>query len=466
VLTWLGMVLAAGWVLLQTQRGVIKSPFMPTPTPTRMAGSYQLEAETHFAVGKLDDPNSANDAIDTYKLATLVDPGNAELWAELARLQTYSSALLSTDAEQTARLQEALASAQKAVELAPENSTVQAIYAFVLDWNATGSLISADQRQAYLNEAELAARRALGLDPENALALAFYAEVLVDQQKWTQAAQYAKQAVERAPDSMDTHRVYATVLEHLGAYRDAIQEYIEASKLAPNLTFLYINIGVGYRNLRAYDTALEYFDRAARVNEQLGIRDPFPYIAIAKTYTQQGEAMSASLNAEKALSFDPADPDTYGQLGMIYVQAKNYEAALLMLQCAVEGCTTWWRMPPADKAVQATLRCAEDGCTPLICEQEGCSDKEKVVAERWFGPDYTILPITVDPLALTNLDVAYYYIRYGSVLAYLSRPGDGRCQKTLDLMQKLRAFSDEPLLMQNVEANESLCQELMGTPAP
>ena len=82
---------------------------------------------------------------------------------------------------------------------------------------------------------------------ENALALAFYAEVLLDQQKWDQAKQYATQAVELAPDSMDAHRVLGTVLEAWGYYRDAIDEYIKASEITPNLTFLYLRIGLGYR---------------------------------------------------------------------------------------------------------------------------------------------------------------------------------------------------------------------------
>ena len=99
--------------------------------------------------------------------------------------------------------------------------------------------------EAYLAKAETSATRAYLLDPQNALALAFYAEVLLDQQKWDQAQQYASQAVELAPNSMDAHRVLGTVLEGWGYYRDAIDEYIKASNITPNLTFLYLRIGLG-----------------------------------------------------------------------------------------------------------------------------------------------------------------------------------------------------------------------------
>jgi tetratricopeptide (TPR) repeat protein len=428
------LVLGAVWLLLQLNRGNVESPFNPTPTPTRSSQSYILAAQAYFAAGKLDDPNSDQDAIGAYQQALLVDPSNADAWAELARIQTYSSSTLSTDQERLDRLQEALASAEKAVELAPDDSTANAIYAFVLDWNASSNLVTSEDREAYLAKAETAANRAFLLDPQNALGLAFYAEVLLDQQKWDQAKQYATQAVELAPDSMDAHRVLGTVLESWGYYRDAINEYITASQITPNLTFLYLRIGLGYRQLQVYNTALEYFEKAATINEQLGIKDPYPYIAIAKTYAQQGEFFIASRNAEKALSFDPANSDTYGQLGMIYVQARNYETALPALRCAVDGC-------PYEE-----------------------NDTLKVFKEQGILPEDII--VDVAPLPLTNLNVAYYYVRYGSVLAYLSTADNGYCAHSLELMTQLRlTYPDDPVLMKNVEDNEATCRSLWGSPS-
>ena len=426
------LILGGLGLLLSVKRGQVQSPFDPTPTPTRSPQSYIMAAQAYFAAGKLDDPASDQDAIGAYQQALLVDPTNAQVWAELARIQAYSSSTLSTDQERLDRLQQALTSAEQAVKLAPDDSTVSAIEAFVLDWNASSNLISSDEREAYLAQAETAANRAYLLDPQNALALAFYAEVLLDQQKWDQARQYATQAVELAPDSMDAHRVLATVLESWGYYRDAIDEYLQASQITPNLTFLYLRVGLGYRQLQVYNTALEYFEKAATINAQLGIKDPYPYIAIAKTYAQQGEFFIASRNAEKALSFDAANADTYGQLGMIYVQARNYETALPTLRCAVDGCT------------------AEENETAKLFKENG------ILAES----------TAVEPLPLTNLNVAYYYVRYGSVLAYLSSPENGYCSHSLELMTQLRlAYPDDPVLMQNVADNEATCQSLMSTPS-
>jgi Tfp pilus assembly protein PilF len=126
---------------------------------------------------------------------------------------TYSSNLLSTTEQRVERLKLAKEAIDKAVSLAPEDSNGHAIKAFVYDWYAVYQE-TPDETQTMLSEAEQAAVRALQLDPQNALALSYYAEILVDQQKWTQAEQYAKQAVDLGPDVMDTHRVYVTFSNH------------------------------------------------------------------------------------------------------------------------------------------------------------------------------------------------------------------------------------------------------------
>ena len=435
------LIFVAVSVLVGLQQGQIVSPLLPTPTPTRTLNSYIQQAETYFVAGKLDDPKTRQDAMTTYQKALELDPNNAQVMAELARIMAYSSRTLTTDQLRKARLEEARDLIRRAAELAPDDSDILATKAFVLDWNASSNLIDRNQMEAYLAEAEAAANRAYTLNPDNALALAFYAEVLLDQSKWDQALVYAEQAAQRAPDSMDVHRVYGIVLESVGLYRAAIDEYKLASDLAPNLTFLMLQIGLVYRNMAnqsfseaaaapLYEAALEYFAKAAQVNEQLEVKDPQPYIAIAKLYAQQGEFFIASRNAEKALAFSPENADTYGQLGMIYVQARNYESALPALQCAVEGCTA----------------------------------QENLIAQDFMSQDVLTQTVPVVPLELTNQTVAYYYIRYGSVLAFLSDAKNGYCEKSIRLMERLRQrFPDDAILLQNADANDENCKNLLST---
>jgi tetratricopeptide (TPR) repeat protein len=445
IMLWVGLILAGVWVLLGFQRGQVKPLFLPTPTPTRVASSYIQEAQAYFEAGKLYDPDPPEpappnpDAIDAYREALEIDPDNDRAWAEIARIQTYSINMLSSDAERQASLDEALNSINKAVELNPDDSTNHAIRAFVLDWNASYARDEAEAAEL-LKEAEGEAVRAYQLDPRNALALAYYAEVLLDQQKWLQAEQYAAQAVALDPSSMDVHRVYATVLESLGQYNSAIKEYLQAIDINPNLTFLYVYIGRNYARLASnnpqsplFGTALDYYAKAADINAQLGVTNPIPYIEIAKTYSQMGEFFIAARNAEKALSFDPTNANTYGQLGIIYLRSRNYEGSMEALRCAVVGCTAE----------------ANETAKNLV-EQELLTSS-----------------VGVEGLPLTNLTVAYYYVEYGTVLAFLSRPNQNNCPEAIDILEQVRAqYSDDPILMSIVADSEGICERVGGGAPP
>ena len=434
------LIVVGAWFITEVGVGpeyLFKPAFMPTPTPTRTADSYLMEADAYFNAGVVEDV-SRLDAIDTYNQALALEPDNAMAWAELARLQTYSSSLLPTQKDKMDRMLEAQSSIQRAYELAPDDSTVNAVRALVLDWSASIAL-DPEQAERWLVEAEQAAGQAYFENPENYLALAYYAEVLLDQQKWSQAEQHARTAVDLAPGVMDTHRVYATVLETFGQYRVAIEEYEKAAAINPNLTFLYINIGLNYRTLAVrsdnpdsaeliYEQALEYFSKAAQINESNGVLDPIPYIAIAKTYAQMGEFFTASLNAQKALRYDPTNPITYGQLGDIYRRARNYESAVLVLECVVKGCTQ--------------------------ARAQQISDELELAIE---------IPGPVEQLALTTEEAGWFYAMYGSTLAALSRPTANQCPEAMEVMVQVRnTFPDNGQLMGIVDENQSICRIISG----
>jgi tetratricopeptide (TPR) repeat protein len=414
VLMLLGLLLAGLFLLRALEEKKVISPFEPTPFPTRSTASYKLEAETHFMAGDLDK------AITTYQKGLIIDPNDAILWAELARVQTYSSALLTTDEEKRTRLQDALSSADKAVELAAEDSSTHAVRAFVLNWNANPMLVGTEA-DSYAVQADQEAARALQLDNQNTLALVYYAEILNDQQKWNQAEQYINQAMVKDPNILDVHRVAAYIKESVGDYGEAIKEYKKAIEINPNLTFLYISVGLNYRVLQQFEMALEYFAKAANISEQLGLKDPVPYIAIGKTYSQMGEFFIASRNMEKALSYNPYSPDVYGQLGITYFKAKNYEGSIAPLKCAIKGCS-------------AAETCEIRQCDPTVDPQ-----------------------IEIQGMALSPNTVVYYYT-YGSVLAALHSPSADQCSEAIIYLGMVRdGFKEDTVIIPIVEESETIC---------
>jgi tetratricopeptide (TPR) repeat protein len=507
------LIIAVGVLIIHLeQTGEVQPFFLPTAGPTRGAESFAEEAEVHFFAGDLTK------AIEAYEAASAMEPRNAELLAKLARLQTYSSSLLTTTDERRTRLAEARDTIDRAVEISPENATVHAIRALVYDWSATAevkdTLVVGDvvrvqanldedglmiariiesedniqpgssegmveegttfifsgvverkaqdewtiggrtifvspqtlirnpnRRDEFLTEAENAANHASNLDPGSILAQAFKAEVQVDQGEFALALDNAQQAAEGVDNmggqfeyAMDVHRVYATVLENYGYYLQAINEYQKAAEISPNLTFLYLSIGTNYRELQDIDTALYYFDKAVKINEQLGIEDPTPYLAIGRTYQNQGEFFISAINIERALEIDPGNPDIYGRLGIVYFQARNYESAIDIFKCAVRGCTVEENRERICRFVYRS-------------DDPECEKAQEEINEAVPG------------LELGPKSVEYYYT-YGSVLAAFSGHPDypGICIEAEEIFSELMTqYSDDALVVAIVNEGRAIC---------
>ena len=333
--------------------------------------------------------------------------------------------MLTTDAERKQRLAEARESADRAVEIDPENSTAHTMRALAYDWSSNPAYAS-DQRDELLVEAKSAAQSALHYDSQNALAMAFMAEIMMDQARYQDALQYAEQAIDTDDSLMDVHRVYGYVLESLGnRYDEAIEQYQKAAEIMPNMTFLYISIGVNYRQLQQYDDALEWFAKAVRINEQIEVENPIPYLAIANTYSRMGEFFAASFNAYAALEFTPSDPDVYGQLGVIYFKARNYESAIEVLKCATVGCS------------------GEESCK-IRAQSDSCPDGFE--------------QLEIAGLPLTQNTVLYYFT-YGSVLSAMHVRTDDYCDRAMDIFAEIRKdYTDDPTVMSIVVAGEEICE--------
>lgn len=420
------LILAGIWLIRSVQQGDVKPLFLPTATPTRFAASYTLEGDAYFTAGQLDA------AINAYREATTVDPNNAEVWAQLSRVQTYSTALIVQREQLLTRLDEAIVSAEKAIEVNPDSSNAHAVHAFALNWKASYTS-DERERQSLLQKSEQEAVRAIQLDNTNVLAQAIYAEVLVDQQKWTQAQQVIEQALAADPSLMDVHRVNAYVLESLGEYALAIEAYDRAIAITPNLTFLYLRAGAGYRRLafespneevqkQLFEKSLEYFAQTARINTQLGVKDPAPYISIARTYSQMGEFFIAIRNIQKAIEYEPFNPVLYGELGVLYHKNRNYETGILALGCAINGCS-------------AEASCdGRGGCGPNDVEAE------------------------VSPVGL-DASTVYYYDVYASELAALSTPKVNYCPQALEIASIVEAseYIADPNIAADMAVVRTIC---------
>jgi tetratricopeptide (TPR) repeat protein len=423
------LIMAGLFVVRGFSSGQIQPILQVTLTPTRTFNSFANEGQVHFLAGNLEK------AIEAYMKAIEISPEDTNLRAELARIQVYSTSQITVDAEKRARLDEAIANIDEGLVINPLSSNLHAVKAFAYDWYGSSG-VAGESSQEYLIKGEQSAVEALQYDNTNALALAYYAELLIDQQKWPQAQQYIAQALERDSSLMDVHRVNGNIQEAIANYTQAIEEYQEAIEITPNLNFLYMSLGANYRKLANmavttpeqnyyYELALEAFAKAATINEQLGVSDPIPLISIGNTYVQMGEFFAAARNVLKALEFSPDDPTVYGQLGVVYYKARNYEGSILPLRCSVYGCT------------------ATESC--VVRNGGAVCDPEEVT-------DYPI-----NGLELTNNTAIYYYI-YGSVLAGLHQPNNGYCEEAMVVFDELTdVFAADETIMGIVNEGVAIC---------
>ncbi len=397
----------------------IVSPWLPTLAPTRNAVSYQLEAAAQFKAGNLQK------AVDAYAAAYTLDPTNSEMVWRQGRALTYLTSSQTTDLEKTQTLQKAAKLMENAISSFPEDSNMYAVLALIYSWYADPDLCGAENVGTNAALAESYIRRAIDYNAKSPMALAFYSEILLDQSDYSRAESMISQAIEygkEGSDEMfDVYRVQGVMLESYGQYRSAIDSYNKALTIAPNMTFLMIRIGVNWRQITDYDAALEMFAKAARINDQLGVSDPLPYLAIGNTYSQTGDFYAASLNIMKALKINPYSADVYGRLGVNYYKSRNYESAIAALKCVVEGCGA---------LESCTVRRCDDAGNPLI---------------------------EIKKLSISGSTIAYYF-SYVGALAYMHTNVNHYCEKAVSVAKEIEAvYADDPSVMSIVKDGQAIC---------
>lgn len=277
-------------------------PFEPTPTPTRSAQSYVVEAEAYYGQGQLDE------AIAAYQQAAAITPDDAMAHVRLAQFLILRR-----------RTAEAVHQAQQSVLLEPSNPQALAALCRALDWDGQYA------------EAFDACECAIELDPDYAEAYAYLAKVYVDTGDWIPARQYAQQAVDLNYQSMDAHFSQGYVLEAQGRYRQAVEAYENAIVLHPKLSLLYISAGQNHRVLGQFTQAIDHFEKAIRLDPA----SPIGYDQLGWTYYTAGQYSRAIDTLEQATLVDPDHAAGWGHLGIVYYVLQQYEEVIPALRQAI-----------------------------------------------------------------------------------------------------------------------------------
>lgn len=284
-----------GAFLVLRQPGLIPNPFQPTPTPTLSPANFLLTADVAYQEGRLAD------AIIAYKEYLALTPDDADVWAQLARLQIWAG--------DTA---DSLESARQAYRLNEDEPFNMAVLGWALDWNKD------------YDAAVKLAITAVDRDPQMAEARAYLSEIYADLGNWPRAIEEAQEAVRLDPDSPEGHRALGYAYNVQGKYQESIAAYDAAIEAAPQLARLYYEQGQNYVAEADYDRAVEAYRRAIRANPNFAAA----YDALGWAYYYEDDPERAIIELERAVELDPNMAEAWAHLGMALYRRQRYEDAV------------------------------------------------------------------------------------------------------------------------------------------
>jgi tetratricopeptide (TPR) repeat protein len=366
-----------------------QTPFLPTLTATRDPESYVTDAQNLFAEGKLLQ------SIDTYMEAIRIKPDDPATYIALARVQIFAG-----------KYADALTNSENSLLLNPNNSMAHGVRSWA--FTQTADYAAADS----------SLKDALRLDPNNGIILAYkaflygkmYENAGPSLDPLPVAIAASKDAVTLAPNSLEAHWARAYILQLTANGEQAIQEYLLAIQLNPNISEIHLELGVSYKGLGVIDSALEQYTLANTLNPT----DTRPYLYSSRALVSIGEYAKAAQYAESAVTNDPTNPYLRGNWGFMLYKHNDFPTALIQLSLAVNG---------------------------------GKSEDGQIIQPQ---------PLTAD-----DTRIAQYYYVYAILLAR-----NNRCGEALQITQLLlTSVPNDTDAAYNVTYVQGLCSQMLGTPS-
>jgi tetratricopeptide (TPR) repeat protein len=294
----------------------------PTPTATRTARSYVVEAESLAQTGDLKKASSA------YIQAVALEPANVEALVMLSRLLAY-----------TDRTADAIQWAERAVQAAPGSAPAQAALALALNLHYTNLLLRGRvvEAEKTLQQALTVAKQAVTLDPKYPEGQAYLAEIYAETGDLENAVVTIQKALALDANRVEVQRAYGSVLEAQGKYTEAAEAYRQAMTRAPNVAYLYLLLGRAYRIAAQRDpslwtTALETFKKGAQVDPMdVRLLDEWGWM-----HYQLDEYRDAQEVLENAVTVDPQAWSPRSHLAATYFQRTQYEDAIASFKQALD----------------------------------------------------------------------------------------------------------------------------------
>lgn len=295
--------------------GAVQTQVAPGPTPTATPDIVTAQAgcDTAYRSGALEE------AIRQCSILAEGRPNDVELHYRITHLLVITSNF----GRDSARMAEALAFAERAVNANPEAPHGWAIRAMALDW-----------ARRY-GEALASALHAKALDERFAPTYAFLGEIYQDLGKYELARGYLEQALALDTSGIvvaDTFRNQGLWYSNQGYWQDALQPYQVALQNAPNHTYIAIELANNYVALGQVDQAIEVLMAARERNPS----DTSVLFSLANAFTRQGNFDRAYEHYRRCLEIDPDNVPCLSYLGGLQWSDGDFVTASVNLERAIQ----------------------------------------------------------------------------------------------------------------------------------
>jgi tetratricopeptide (TPR) repeat protein len=321
------LILVGAGVFLIINQNDVRQRIIPPPTPTatRTARSYIVEAESLAQTGDLKKASNA------YIQAVSLEPENVEALITLSRLLAYT--------DHTA---DAVQWAERAVQAAPNSAPAQAALAMALSFDYAKLLQQGRPAEAEktLQQAFTVAKNAVVLDSKYPEGQAYLAEIYAELDDLENAVVSIQKALTLGANRSEVLRAYGTVLESQGKYTDAAEAYRQAIARAPaqRVAYLYLLLGRAYRTIAQvrdpslWASALETFKKGAQIDPtDVRLLDEWGWL-----HYQLDQYRDAQEVLENAVTVDPQAWSPRSHLAATYFQRTQYEDAIDSFKQALE----------------------------------------------------------------------------------------------------------------------------------
>lgn len=316
---FIGVGILFGLFVIQNRDEVL-DVIVPTPTaePTRSAIEFALLADIAQRDGALQE------AAGYYGEAVRLDATNPEIYIR------YINLLI-----QINEAEEALARAEEAAVLAPENDRIWTAVAAAYIANGERLNDAGDPTAANLQFAQAyrAAETAININPDNADGYAYSAAGLVLQFEpglYEDALLRARDATDRDPGNAIGRLYLGIVLTNQGFYTDARQEF-QLGLQAKQLPQLYYELGYNFFGDGNLPEAILSFQEAVAIDPNFAPG----YDGLAHMYLQLGQDNLAEENGLQSIALNPNVARAHGRLGEAYVRLNKYQQAIEEFSLAV-----------------------------------------------------------------------------------------------------------------------------------